>query len=812
MLIPLRARSDEYVIRRVLAGRQNDFGVLVHRYLQVVTAVARGNLRISADVEDVAQESFLAAYQKLDTLRAPEKFASWLLTIARNTALNWQRSRQREVSLDQVGGVEQLQHDTPSVDHVEMQQMLHRTLMEMEPEPRELLLMHYYGGCTLREIANIRGITRDAAAKRLQRAREALGVEFLKVVPEALSRRDVKKAARKIAVAVIAAGAAWRVAPVYGAVATLAIGSAKLGSIAAGVLALLTGAFFAAPSVLGWEPNLPAAQVAEAKALVKSLAPEKMEPVSLTAAEDAIPAEEGQFPLSNVLVTPLDQAIGNARVLAERVTWPPQEIPPATTEKWATTADANGCFTFEGLPPGAYSVTATTAVFGGAHDFLIGKDGNVKGPRNIKMYPILRSYGVLQDSSGAPVAGATIYPINHELFPNQEFDHVTVCGLRASTDEQGRFRFEGIIPGAWRLYVVAPGHAPYYTGYIPCYGLRATVVIEEPGILLGRVVDASGKPVSDIKGIVYSGRRVYTYDDYQPSYRMQYAFTSNEEGVFRIESMAPGSYSFAIDDAALALVSPATKAEVRSGTEIHVDLEVGAGGSILGRVLNSKTKDPVPNAEMSAYLRDRESSVSRRLVTGANGDYIFTGLPEGTYVISVRGGNAFLPSYNREPQLVNVKLGETIEEKDILLDPALMLTGRVVDVNGNPAEAEVFARGRNQYTQEKSGVDGAFALPLKGNEKVSVVAKTATCEASRSRSLPRFRRIRKWCCGLLWCRGPVSKAWYRMQMGNRCITPCCSARRWTSRGSRRSYWGCRRPGAMARGTLGSRVCRPAAIR
>lgn len=198
MLIPLWTRSDARVIRRVLAGRRNDFGALVRRYLPSVLAVAKSHLGNPADADDVAQESFLAAYQRLDSLREPDKFPSWLLTIARNTAISWQRRQKTEVPLDEGILSLSLQQEPPALERREMQELLYKTLMALEPDTREILMLHYYAGHSLREIAGMQGITRLAAAKRLQRARESLGGVFLKQVPEASARGMMKKHAKKL--------------------------------------------------------------------------------------------------------------------------------------------------------------------------------------------------------------------------------------------------------------------------------------------------------------------------------------------------------------------------------------------------------------------------------------------------------------------------------------------------------------------------------------------------------------------------------------------------------------------------------------
>ena len=727
MLALLWTRSDEYVVRRVLSGRRNDFGVLVRRYLPAVMAVVRGILKNPADTDDVSQECFIAAYQKLDTLKSQEKFGAWLLTIARHTALNWQRSRSREVPLEE-GMAETLHREEPAPDRKEMQQMLHATLMDLDPEVRELLLMHYYGGCSLREIAQIKGSNRLAVGKRLQRAREALGAEFLKLVPDAPASATLKKRAKTITTAVLAAGAAWKTVPAYGMVATLVLGAVKLAGVGVGVLALSVCALFAAPTIMGWKPNLPVPKVmaAATAAPAKAVMPAQDEPttamVSEGEAEEA--KEEPLLPYSSLLVTPLGQPIGNAEVVAERITWKERELPPPETERWSAIADANGTFTFPGLPRGKYCVTAHTRVFGGASDINV-RDGRVDKFRDIKMYPMITSYGLLVDAQGKPVAGAAIYPVSHELFANQEFDHVRIASVRATSDEQGRFAFTGIIPGRWKLYVVAPNHEPYYSALFPCFGLQSKLVIEDPGTLMGRVVDENGKPRANVKGTARVGEASGYSEQEGYSYRMGYKFVSNEEGNFQIDKIAPASYSFAVEDAVLTLSRPKTTAEVKSGGTAQVELAVQPGGTIYGRVLNAKTREGIPDMGLSLYPRSSGVNISRRIKTGASGDYYFTGLPAANYEINCVPVSAF-PMRDQQSLMVGVALGETVADKDILVEPAMTVAGRVVDVNGKPAASSVFASGMGQYGEAASDAEGTFTLALGNNGRAMVTAVTST--------------------------------------------------------------------------------------
>ena len=78
------ASADERAVRETLAGRGDAYAELVERYLGVAIALGYSRLGTHADAEEVAQESFLRAYEGLDTLREPAKFGPWFIAIVRN--------------------------------------------------------------------------------------------------------------------------------------------------------------------------------------------------------------------------------------------------------------------------------------------------------------------------------------------------------------------------------------------------------------------------------------------------------------------------------------------------------------------------------------------------------------------------------------------------------------------------------------------------------------------------------------------------------------------------------------------------------
>jgi RNA polymerase sigma-70 factor, ECF subfamily len=87
--------SDADLIAAVLNGDTARFELLVQKYQPRVFATARRYARSESDVEDIVQEVFIKAYQKLSTYRAEAPFEHWLMRLAVRTCYDFLRSRQR---------------------------------------------------------------------------------------------------------------------------------------------------------------------------------------------------------------------------------------------------------------------------------------------------------------------------------------------------------------------------------------------------------------------------------------------------------------------------------------------------------------------------------------------------------------------------------------------------------------------------------------------------------------------------------------------------------------------------------------------
>lgn len=97
--MPQNVESDEAaVIRHVLRGDRDSYGLLMKRHYTVAYRLAFRITGNAEDAEEAAQEAFFRAYRKLSTFRLDSNFATWVNRIAMNSALNLVERRSRDIS------------------------------------------------------------------------------------------------------------------------------------------------------------------------------------------------------------------------------------------------------------------------------------------------------------------------------------------------------------------------------------------------------------------------------------------------------------------------------------------------------------------------------------------------------------------------------------------------------------------------------------------------------------------------------------------------------------------------------------------
>ncbi len=164
--------TDRELVQRVAEGDTEAFGRVVERYSEPLYNLALRIVRDPARAEDVVQETFIRAYERIDGFRGAGSLSTWLYRIACNRAIDDCR-RRRWVRLDDRMQRLAAEADEPRYDDEAVAQM-HRALERLAPEERALVALFYEEERSVAEIAQITGLTENNVKVKLHRVRQRI--------------------------------------------------------------------------------------------------------------------------------------------------------------------------------------------------------------------------------------------------------------------------------------------------------------------------------------------------------------------------------------------------------------------------------------------------------------------------------------------------------------------------------------------------------------------------------------------------------------------------------------------------------------
>lgn len=176
--------SDEALVRQVLGGERDAFAVLMRRYNQRVFRIARGVLSSDAEAEDVSQDAFIRAYEKLDQLATPAAFGGWVGRMAVNMALLRLRRRRTLRAIVEREETASMSKDpfAPSPDQEayssELRSLIEDALDRIPARYRSVLVMRDVEGMTTEEAADALDLAPTTVRVRLFRARRLMRAEL----------------------------------------------------------------------------------------------------------------------------------------------------------------------------------------------------------------------------------------------------------------------------------------------------------------------------------------------------------------------------------------------------------------------------------------------------------------------------------------------------------------------------------------------------------------------------------------------------------------------------------------------------------
>ena len=154
--------AEGALLQAAVAGSRDAIEALFEQHWPHVWRAAYRILGRRADADDVAQEAFVAAFAKLDGFEGRSSFRTWITRIAINRALNVIRDEKRRTQL-WTEALEEGETDSTT------SQILH-ALSQLSNDRRIVLVMRYWLGCPIDEIAELLSLPSGTVNSRLARA------------------------------------------------------------------------------------------------------------------------------------------------------------------------------------------------------------------------------------------------------------------------------------------------------------------------------------------------------------------------------------------------------------------------------------------------------------------------------------------------------------------------------------------------------------------------------------------------------------------------------------------------------------------
>jgi RNA polymerase sigma-70 factor (ECF subfamily) len=171
-----QSESDEELMTRFRASAEPAaFEELVRRYTPRAYRTAFSILRATADAEDAVQECFLRVIRRRATYRPGERFSVWFFTVLRNLCRDEMRRTARAADRPPPPPPREAEGDASSLaERAEAGAAARAAFERLGGPEREVLALRIHDGLRFAEIAEICGISEEAAKKRAQRALDRL--------------------------------------------------------------------------------------------------------------------------------------------------------------------------------------------------------------------------------------------------------------------------------------------------------------------------------------------------------------------------------------------------------------------------------------------------------------------------------------------------------------------------------------------------------------------------------------------------------------------------------------------------------------
>lgn len=187
-------QDDHIFITKTLEGEVNAFAVLIDRYKHMIYTLSLRMMKTTEDAEEMAQDVFLKAFQKLDTYKGTSKFSTWLYSITYHRCLDALSRKQKQPThhaaeiQEEITG-EKTASILEAIEADELREQLEYCIQQLREEDAFLVTLYYLEEQKLEEIAEVTGMTKNNVKVKLFRSRKKLYTIMASQLPKDIVAR-----------------------------------------------------------------------------------------------------------------------------------------------------------------------------------------------------------------------------------------------------------------------------------------------------------------------------------------------------------------------------------------------------------------------------------------------------------------------------------------------------------------------------------------------------------------------------------------------------------------------------------------------
>ncbi len=181
--------DDCTIIKMVLVGNQQAFGILVERYQEMVYTLALRLLKNVPDAEELTQDCFIKAYNSLPNFKMEAKFSSWLYRIVYNAGISILRKKRVELNAIYDHEMEETEigHALDALEQMEekeTRQAIKDAVNRLNETDAAIISLYYFEENTVKEISDSIQLSESNIKIRLYRARKQLFSELSAIMKD----------------------------------------------------------------------------------------------------------------------------------------------------------------------------------------------------------------------------------------------------------------------------------------------------------------------------------------------------------------------------------------------------------------------------------------------------------------------------------------------------------------------------------------------------------------------------------------------------------------------------------------------------